>query len=155
MQAIHYGRVLNNLCIHYCSVVRTACQDSALRLNIQDLHAQQICQHTRPWLSMAQLSQSGLTWWQWRPKLIGTKSNGTKQESIHPTMTTKLPHPYPIVQREFIEKVRVQVDSDQNYFRTRDWRWITPSNGRYCSLMQSVYAESFYVRPMAVWVPDK
>ena len=64
-------------------------------------------------------------------------------------------HPYPIIQREFIEKIRAQIDMEANYFYSRDWRCINPPNGKYSSLQKSVFAESFYVRPVAVWLPDR
>ena len=64
-------------------------------------------------------------------------------------------YPYPIIQRQFIERTRQQVDSDERFFYSRNWRCIEPPNGKYSSLMKSVYANSFYVRPVAVWVPDK
>jgi hypothetical protein len=70
-------------------------------------------------------------------------------------MSSTSKYPYPVAQREFIEKIRAQVDGDDQFFHSRDWRCINPPGGRYCSLMKSVYADSFYVRPVAVWLPDR
>ena len=64
-------------------------------------------------------------------------------------------HPHPKVQRDFIEAVRAKIDGDESYFESHDWRMITPPNGRHCSLLKSVCADSFCVRPMAVWLPEK
>ena len=47
------------------------------------------------------------------------------------------------------------MDADPSFFQSRNWRCINPPNGKYSSLIKSVYADSFYVRPVAIWLPDR
>ena len=68
-------------------------------------------------------------------------------------MLVNINYPYPPVQRQFIERIRGRIDSEEKFFYSHDWRNINPSTGKYSSLMKSIQADSFYIRPMAVWVP--
>ena len=63
--------------------------------------------------------------------------------------------PYSISQRSFIERTRAKVDGDVNFFYNHNWRCVMPPHGKFSSLMKAVYADSFYIRPIAVWVPDR
>jgi hypothetical protein len=63
--------------------------------------------------------------------------------------------PYCRAQQDFIDRIRQKVDSEDVFFHHQDWRMIKPNTGRYCSLTRKVYAENFYIHPLAVWVPDK
>ena len=47
------------------------------------------------------------------------------------------------------------MDADPSFFQSRNWRCINPPNGKYSSLIKSMYADSFYVRPVAIWLPDR
>lgn len=81
---------------------------------------------------------------------------------FNPTVSTAAPrapssareYPYSKVQRAFIEDIRGKVESQgRDFFYNHDWREIKPKSGVYCSLQKKVYPESFYVKPLAVWVP--
>jgi hypothetical protein len=62
-------------------------------------------------------------------------------------------YPYCQSQRDFIERTRDAIINEDDFFSRHDLRMITPNTGKYCSLTKSVYAENFYVRPIAAWVP--
>ena len=64
--------------------------------------------------------------------------------------------PYGAAQHEFIERVRADIKNfPDTFFQKKDWRNITPPQGRYVPLNPDrlMAAEEFYVRPVAVWVP--
>ena len=64
--------------------------------------------------------------------------------------------PYGAAQETFIMKTRAQIDSlGIAYFTTRDWTSIMPPNSRNIALSSTakVPAHSFYVKPIAAWVP--
>ena len=62
---------------------------------------------------------------------------------------------YPPAQERFVKRTRDAIDSNPAYFDTHDWRSIFPSGGTRSSLTKPVSTESFYVKPIAAWVPDK
>jgi len=63
--------------------------------------------------------------------------------------------PYPSSQRAFIRRTRREIDSDSEFFSKHCWSNITPSGGTRSSLTKSVRHDSFYVKPIAAWVPCK
>ena len=70
-------------------------------------------------------------------------------------MATRAKDPYCGAHCRCIERLRAQIDGDDKFFYSNDWRCITPQGGKHCSLMKPVYVDSFYVRPMAVWLPER
>ena len=63
---------------------------------------------------------------------------------------------YSVAQDRFVKKTRQQIDTDgSSFFDDHDWRNIIPSGGSRSSLRKAVTVESFYVKPIAAWVPDK
>ena len=62
---------------------------------------------------------------------------------------------YSCAQDRFIRRTRLEIDSNPNYFDVHDWRRLHPKGGRNASLKRPVSLESFYVKPVASWVPDK
>ena len=70
-------------------------------------------------------------------------------------MAERNKYPYSVSQRLFIEKIRAQVDADPNFFHANNWRCVNPPHGKYSSLMKAVSAETFYVRPVAIWLPER
>ena len=69
-------------------------------------------------------------------------------------MARKQQERYSAAQLRFIKKTRHQVDTDPTFFDHHDWRSILPSGGRRSSLTKAVSTESFYVKPLACWVPE-
>ena len=62
-----------------------------------------------------------------------------------------MPPPFSLAQAEFIKKTCQAIDSTSNYFDNHDWSNIVPTGGSRSSLTKSISADSFYVRPVAVW----
>ena len=62
---------------------------------------------------------------------------------------------YSAAQDKFVRRTRHEIDTNSQYFETHDWRKIESSGGRKSSLAKTVSLESFYVKPIAAWVPDK
>ena len=65
--------------------------------------------------------------------------------------------PYGPSQEAFIQKTRQTVEAmGVRFFDRKDWTRITPSGGQNTCLNGSdlsMYAETFYVKPLAVWIP--
>ena len=62
----------------------------------------------------------------------------------------------PPSQQNFLVATRRAVDANhKQFFIDNDWRMITPKAGRFVNLQarKAVAAESYYVRPMACFVP--
>ena len=59
-------------------------------------------------------------------------------------------------QKEFIRAVRDDINLKQEkYFHLQEWRNITPAGGRYAALSskKKLHVDSYYVKPLASWVP--
>lgn len=59
-------------------------------------------------------------------------------------------------QLDFIKATRLEVDKKkEDYFKGRDWRNIIPTGGRYqgATTNKRLDTESFYVKPLAVFLP--
>ena len=66
--------------------------------------------------------------------------------------------PYGDAQARFIATVRSEIDSNPKaFFGNKDWSWITSPGGVNCNLHgvedSSLYADTFYVKDLAVWIP--
>jgi len=68
-------------------------------------------------------------------------------------LLTMVTYPYSNSQRDFIETVRKQIDTNDRFFDDHNWSNIVPKGGRNSSLQKGIYADSFYVRPVAAYVP--
>ena len=61
-----------------------------------------------------------------------------------------------LAQLNFIKVNRAEVDKNkEGYFKERDWRNVTPSGGRFrcAGTKRKVNVNSFYIKPLAVFVP--
>ena len=66
--------------------------------------------------------------------------------------TKKLP--YSVAQDRFVQRTRHDIDANQcSYFDDHDWHRIVPNGGSRSSLRKAVSIDSFYVKPVAAWVP--
>jgi hypothetical protein len=63
--------------------------------------------------------------------------------------------PYSLAQKAFIDKTRNLIDGDDSFFDCHDWRCIQPPGGRNSSLRKAVDTDSFYVKALAVWLPER
>lgn len=64
--------------------------------------------------------------------------------------------PYSTAQDKFIKEIRSKIDDNaKDFLAGKDWRNITPCGGRYTGLQagQPVDVESYYVKPVAMWIP--
>ena len=55
-----------------------------------------------------------------------------------------------------MKKIRGEIDRHPDFFDQYDWENIEPKGGRRSALSsKNVTAESFFIKPIAAWVPDK
>ena len=65
-------------------------------------------------------------------------------------------HHYGLAQKQFIKAVREDINVKQEkYFHQKDWRLIALLGGKHIGLNSptKLDVESFYVKPVAAWVP--
>ena len=60
---------------------------------------------------------------------------------------------YPAAQDAFIKRIHRAVDANPFYFTKCDWKRINPTGGRFTTPTSKISVESFYVKPVACWVP--
>lgn len=63
--------------------------------------------------------------------------------------------PFAQSQWDFIQTTRDQVDTQESFFDSHDWQNIAPKGGRHSSLRKPVCVDSFYVKPVASWIPHR
>ena len=62
---------------------------------------------------------------------------------------------YSEAQDYFVKQTRQEIDAKPCFFDSHDWRNIVPTGGRRSSLTKEVNVETFYVRAIAAWLPER